>query len=425
MLQEVVERVLFEVRLSGVTLESGAEMPLRRARGWAAGPVGTIAWIEATGAQIIATGDAIPDRETLVAGRPFDDVPTTTPPMVDGHPVRPPAPVVLLIHALTGDMRAGGNNGWWAPIVAPGGTIDTTANIAICFNNLGGCYGTSGPADAEFPTRADETDTPAPQPRRGVVLRRDDAPAAITTWDQARTHLDALDALGVGPISMVTGGSVGGMQTVCVAMLAPERCARVVPFAGCVAAPAWILAWNHVARQLIERDPDFPDAARGLELARQMAHVTYRAPAGLDVRQGRRMTTVAGPDVWSSQSHYDMQTYLEHQGGKLRTRFDPRSYLALIDAMDHHDALRRPRWIDDSVPWSLGRITAPTISVVIDSDHLFLPDEGRRIADLIREAGGTARAVTLQSLHGHDAFLIEWQQVRDAIEAVYTLPSTP
>lgn len=410
------ETALFTLRLPGVVLECGASMPFRRVRGWACGPPGTLAWLRANGARV--DDGELPTSEAIVPGRPLDDAPPS------GGTAPPPAPVVTLVHALTGDMRAGGRGGWWAPVIGPNEPIDPTIHAVVCFNNLGSCYGTSGPADAEFPVRDAETDPAPALPRRGAFELPDGMPATLTSWDQARTHIDALDALCVGTVALLAGGSVGGMQVLCMAALAPERFERALPVAACLSAPAWILAWNHVARQMICRDPAFPRSERGLELARQMAHVTYRAPAGLSARQGREMVT--GTDAeWSSRGYYAVQTYLEHQGGKLRSRFDPLAYLALIDAMDHHDVRRRPSWIDPSTPWTLARITAPVLSLYIDSDQLFLPDDGVRIATAIQRAGGRAEARAIESLHGHDAFLIEWQQVRDALRLAWQLTPTP
>lgn len=411
----MTETAVFDIRLPGVRLECGAELPYRRVRGWAWGPEGTIAHLSECGASILSAGDAIPTQERVVLGRSLDS---------ERAPTRAPrplgVPVVVLVHALTGDMRAGGPGGWWGPVIGPGEPIDPRTHLVVCFNNLGGCYGSTGPDDAEFPKRSAETCPLPPPPPRGSFRLPDDVPATVTPWDQARTHLEALDAIGVADVDLLSGGSVGGMQALCMAMLAPARFRRLVPVAASLDAPAWILAFNHVARQTVLLDRSM----RGLELARQLAHITYRSPAGMADRYGRGMTME--PDgAWSSRAAYQVQTYLEHQGRKLTTRFAPAAYLCALDAMDHHDVARRPPWVDDP-SWGLERITAPTLSVVIDSDQLFVPQTGCAIAERLVAAGRAAEVFTIRSEHGHDAFLIEWEQVRAALRAAWSMrPSDP
>lgn len=336
-----------------------------------------------------------------------DDLPRTLPPARPGGPggvVRrsaqeagsvpdwrapelEPIPTVLVIHALTGDMRAGTETGWWGPVIGPGRALDPRHHRIICFNQLGSCYGTSGPTDDGFPV------TP------------------ITTWDQARTILLALDRIGVNRVELVVGGSLGGLIALCLASLAPERFRRLMPIAATARSSSWVIGFDHVQRQIIMADPGFPqDIRRGLELARQIAILTYRAEAGLDARQGRARTT-AGP------LPFRMQTYLEHQGKKLRDRFDGRAYLAQADAMDSHDVTVPPMVRDPHESWSTGpnpasaaRIRAATLAVAIDTDRLFFADTVRALGAHLPRAASFDVA-TIRSPHGHDAFLIEWKQL--------------
>ena len=302
-------------------------------------------------------------------------------------PTLPSFPTVLVVHALTGDMRAGGESGWWAPVIGPGRALDPTEHRIICINQLGSCYGTSGPADEGFPA------------------------TRITTWDQARAILLALDGLGIGPIELVVGGSLGGLIALCLAALAPDRFKRLMPIAATAKSSSWVIGFDHVQRQIIRSDPGFPeDIGRGLELARQIAILTYRAEEGLDARQGRIRT--AGSDF-----PFRMQTYLEHQGKKLRRRFDGRAYLAQADAMDSHDATLPPIVRDDHESWSLRpgpvsaqRIRSATLAVAIDTDRLFFASRVEALRDALSRATSFDVA-TIQSPHGHDAFLIEWSQL--------------
>jgi homoserine O-acetyltransferase len=308
-------------------------------------------------------------------------------------PPRFPAdvPTVLVLHALTGDARAAGPQGWWGPVIGPGRALDTRRMRVLCFNLPGSCYGSSGPLDPGFP-------------------------AVITTWDQARSLLSGLDALGIDALDLVTGGSLGAMITLCLAALAPERVRRIAPIAGAETASAWVVGLNHVGRELVRGDPGFPaDPARGLSLARQLAMLSYRAEPGLEARQPR-------PARWDPGLPHPVSTYLEHQGAKLVRRFDGRSYLALLGAMDHHDLARDPA-TGARTGFGLPRIRASALSVGIDSDLLFFPHHARALAERLAARGVHAETAEITSPHGHDAFLIEWEQLDAILARALRLPA--
>lgn len=418
----------FDLVLPALVLEAGARVERHVVRGWHAGPA-------EDGPVLDALTVRVPDDRWQVVARSTGELAQLARRApAGGARLTADIPTVVVVHALTGDAEAGGDDGWWAPLVGAGRALDPSVLRVLCFNLLGSCYGTSGPADGGFPRLADDAHAAELAPARGgFAVPAVELPATITTWDQARSILAALDALGVERVELVAGGSLGGMVALALAALDPDRFARLLPIAATAAASSWILAWNHVGRQAILADPD---RGRGLELARQLAMITYRAEPGLDVTQGREQ---AAPH-WSSRSRYRIQTYLEHQGAKLRARFDHRAYLALLGAMDHHDLARAPaapadgeRWPARVAPppatlaafgqgpraarppsWGLDRIRAATVAVAIDSDQLYLPVHGRALVDALTVRGVDARLETLTSLHGHDAFLIEWPQL-DAI----------
>lgn len=334
---------VFDLTLPPLVLEHGGVVETHRVRGWWAGP----------------EAPALPAVEVV----PWAVVHDTAARPAPSRGALSAHPVVLVIHALTGDMRAGGEGGWWAPVIGPGQPIDPTTHHVLCFNLLGGCYGTSGPADPHFPTDA-----------------------VVTTRDQARSLGLALDALGVQRLALVTGGSLGGLVALAFACEQPWRVERLAPIGAAQTTSAWVLGLDHVQRQVIEAHGR---SARGLELARQLAMLSYRAEAGLERTQGRTR---------DADGAYRIGTYLEHQGRKLRGRFHVGAYLALMGAMDHH-ALG-----DDEIR----SITAATLAVGIDSDQLFFPEHMRALA----RALPSAEYAELRSVHGHDAFLIEWDQLR-------------
>jgi homoserine O-acetyltransferase len=339
--------------------------------------------------------------------------------------LREDVPTVLCIHALTGDARVGGTSGWWEPLVGPGRALDPREARILCFNNLGSCYGSSGPLDAGFPSWASQEQSTF-VPAAALSGSRVDPrrwPAALTSWDLARSILLGLDALGIRRVALATGGSLGGMIALCLAALDPGRFARIAPIAASESASAWLIGFNHVARQALLLEPDFPECdGRGLELARQLALLTYRSEEGLHQRQGREQ----GGDGWdwSPARPYRVQTYLEHQGRKLRRRFDGRAYLTQIDAMDHHDLGRTPPGFAPAGKAGFGvpRIAASALVVSIDSDRLYPPEQSRRIAARLREHGRIVEEATVRSPHGHDAFLIEFDQLDAILRRALVLP---
>lgn len=432
--------VLFDLVLPGLTLEAGARLRTHLVRGWIWGPPADREALRARALPLpsdpAAGGDQLvvrrsrAEQEELVARA--SALPREAP-RLDGE-----VPTVLVVHALTGDMRAGGPGGFWSGVVGPGRALDPARVRLLCFNNLGSCYGTSGPADEGFPRRGEDraTGVPPVAGKGAFGPGRPELPATLTSWDLARSLLLALDRLGVERVHLATGGSLGGMVVLALAALAPQRIERIAPFGSSEAASPWLIGWSHVGRQAVLLDPGFPAAiGRGLELARQLAHMSYRSEAGLALRQGRRVGGEEGQERrgLAPGLPYSVQTYLEHQGRRLVRRFDGLAYLAQLDAMDHHDLGRRPAdpetvesWRagdDGEGPWGLERIAASTLAVGIDSDELFAPAHMESFARRLAARGLHAEAATLTSPHGHDAFLIEWDQVGALLERAMSLPA--
>jgi homoserine O-acetyltransferase len=394
----------FDLRLAPLELEAGGVVTSHLVRGWWWGPDADLPALQARARVIPAESmDRGADKITRRSARELQEIGSPTNVAAPTFPND--IPTVVTVHALTGDMRTGGAGGWWAPVIGPGRALDPSTHRILCFNNLGSCYGTSGPADEGFPMQAT---TPV-------------QPAVVTTWDQARSILAALDALGIEQVDLLTGGSLGGMITLCLAALAPERFRRIAPIAATEAASPWIIGWNHVARSTLLLDPNYPESPdRGLELARQLAMLTYRAEPGLDERQGRAMANVDG---WAPPAPYRIETYLEHQGAKLRNRFHAFAYLAQLGAMDHHDLGRPPGTGQGGTSWGIDRIRASVLAVDIDTDQLYFPEQTHRLAQRLRERGRTVETFTIRSRHGHDAFLIEWSQVDALLRRALALPA--
>ncbi|SEE91888.1 homoserine O-acetyltransferase MetX [Ruania alba] len=309
---------------------------------------------------------------------------------------------ILVLHALTGDSHVTGDagpghptGGWWSAMVGPGKPIDTDRYFVVAPNVLGGCQGSTGPS----------SDAPNGTPWGSRF-------PYLTVRDQVAAELELTDRLGVSRWSLVIGASMGGHRVLEWALAAPDRVATIAPIATCAQSSADQIAWAHAQLGAIKADPkyrggDYYDAApddgphRGLGLARQIAHTTYRSAHELDERFGR--LPQGGENPLGGDGRFAVQSYLDHHADKLARRFDANSYVVLSDSMLTHD-IGRDR---GGVEAALASIQAPTLALSVSSDRLFPPSQSRRIAD------GVPRGVyrELDSPFGHDGFLIENDQL--------------
>lgn len=429
-LREPGEAQVFDLVLADLRLEAGAVVEPYLVRGWWWGPTEDLAGLNQLA--MVTSDREYRSRSWQVVRRDRRAIEdwqrkfSTRQSAWSAATLSAEIPTILLVHALTGDMRAGGPGGWWDRVVGPGKVLDPRRYRLLCFNLLGSCYGSSGPADEGFARREnDEFPAPLPVAKGHHVLPENLLPATVTTWDQARGILLALDALGIDNLYLAAGGSLGAMIILCLAALAPHRIARIMPIGAADRATSWVIGWNHVQRQAILLDPNFPaDPRRGVELARQIGMLTYRAEEGTELRQGRQLAGLpAGETGWSSRAPYQIHTYLEHQGQKLVDRFDSGSYLALLSAMDHHDIRRRPSWAAEPEPWDESRLRASALCVGIDSDQLFFPAAIRALAERLSAQGGHGEYRELATPFGHDGFLIETDKVNELMKRAVELPA--
>ena len=319
---------------------------------------------------------------------------------------------VLVCHALTGDSHAAGpighghpTLGWWDDLIGPGRAIDTDQWFVVCINVLGGCQGSTGPASLN-----PDTDTPYGS-RFGVVTMR----------DIVRAQRYVADHLGIASWAAVIGGSMGGMVALEWAVMFPDRVRGLAAIATTAQASALQIAWSAVERRSIAFDPgwaggDYYDApagqgpSRGLALAREIAQVTYRTGPLFEQRFGRSTVDPIdeGLSLWQ---RFDIEGYLDHHGTKLVRRFDANSYLVLSKAMDLHD-LGRGR---GGTAAALARVTARCLIGSIDSDLLYPASEQDELTAGLAGGGAPCRHLTITSPHGHDAFLLEPDQVGPAL----------
>ncbi|TFD63638.1 homoserine O-acetyltransferase MetX [Cryobacterium ruanii] len=309
---------------------------------------------------------------------------------------------VLVLHALTGDSHVVGSpgpghetGGWWDGIVGPGLAIDTDVWFVVAPNMLGGCQGSTGPASL------------APDGLEWGIRF-----PYLTIRDQVTAQRVFSDRLGIDRWAAVVGGSMGGMHALEWAIETPDRVDRLIILAAPPRTTADQIGLNSVQIQAIRTDPafragDYYDEAdgdgptRGLALARRMALLNYRSPAELNARFDRGWQSGISP--LGANGRFAVESYLDFHGNKFTRRFDANSYIVLVEAMNSHD-VGRDR---GGVAAALGRVSARSVVVGIDSDRLF-PVAGQRTiaAHLLNNIDGPT-AVVLESGYGHDGFLIE------------------
>jgi homoserine O-acetyltransferase/O-succinyltransferase len=300
------------------------------------------------------------------------------------HDGLPPdqGPQVLAVHALTGSADAAGD--WWEPLIGPGRALDTARFGVLCANLLGGRYGTTGPTSRS--------------PDTGTAYGRDFP--EVSTRDQAAVQWRLLDILGIGELAVVTGGSLGGMVSLEIALERPASVRTVLPMAAPAATGALAMAWNAIQLAMIEHLGE-----DGLALARQLAMTTYRSEVDFDSRFGRRL---------EADGRLAIASYLDYQGRKLVERFDPDSYRILVRAMDLHD-IGRARGGNVAALAALAAAGTRLTGLGIAGDILYGPAQVRELVAEAAAAGVEASYRELDSTKGHDAFLVEWAQLGEVL----------
>ena len=295
--------------------------------------------------------------------------------------------VVVICHALTGSSAA---DDWFSGFFGPGKTLDPDRDFIICANVLGSCYGSTGPTSTD--------------PRTGKPYKADFPQVSIR--DMVRFQQRLFDDLDIRGIRLAIGGSMGGMQVLEMAIM-DSRVESIIAIGMGKAHSAWAIGTSEAQRRAIYADPNWnngfysndkkPEA--GLSAARMMAMISYRTANSFEHRFGRSYQNGTG--------QFQVQSYLDYQGQKLNDRFDAVTYVRLTEAMDSHDIARGR----GSYQQVLGKISIPALIVGIDSDLLYPVQEQKELADLL----GNGQLSVLHSDFGHDAFLIEFNSMEEAI----------
>ncbi|MBK7104339.1 MAG: homoserine O-acetyltransferase [Ignavibacteriae bacterium] len=318
--------------------------------------------------------------------------------------------VIIVNHALTGNSHAAGivddleiknsesherlnsynkmflsKEGWWSQLIGKGKALDTDKYFVICPNILGSCYGTTGPTSLNQNTNQSY----------GMNFPQ------ITVRDMIKVQKELLDKLGISKIELIVGGSLGGMQVLEWAIMYPKLINKIMPIATSSAHSAWAIGLNEASRNAIINDPDWENGnykiqpEKGISLARKIAMISYRSYNSFNKKFDRTYN--------EKENIFEIESYLNYQGEKLTKRFDANTYLYLSNAMDLHDVGKGRGGIDKA----LSSIISKTMCVGIDSDILYPVEEQKEIQYKIPNA----KYSEIYSIHGHDAFLIEFDQL--------------
>ena len=323
---------------------------------------------------------------------------------------------VLVCHALNASHHVAGvyldeagqvmkkSEGWWDTMIGPGKPLDTDRFFVIGVNNLGSCFGSTGPMQIN--------------PDTGEVYGADFPVVTVQDWVNAQARL--LDALGIQTLAAVMGGSLGGMQALAWTLQYPARVRHAVVVASAPNLTAENIAFNEVARRAIVTDPDFHDGhfyrhgvlpKRGLRIARMIGHITYLSDDVMNAKFGRQLRRavsedgLAGVYKYSTQDvEFEIESYLRYQGDKFAEYFDANTYLLITRALDYFDPGAE---FGDDLSRALAQARAKFLLVSFTTDWRFSPARSREIVKALLYNQIDVSYAEIDAPHGHDAFLLD------------------
>jgi homoserine O-acetyltransferase len=323
------------------------------------------------------------------------------------------ANAVLICHALNASHHVAGyyagahdDIGWWDNMVGPGKPLDTNRFFVVGVNNLGSCFGSTGPASVD--------------PATGKVWGADFPLVTVEDWVDAQARL--ADRLGIRQWAAVMGGSLGGMQALSWAIRYPDRIRHALVIAAAPNLSAENIAFNEVARQAILTDPDFHDGAfnahgtkprRGLRVARMIGHITYLSDEQMEAKFGRKLREGL---KFSFAPEFQIESYLRYQGEKFAEYYDANTYLRITKALDYYDPALATR---GDLTAALAPAKCRFLVVSFKTDWRFPPARSREIVKALIERRLDVSYAEIDAPHGHDAFLLDDPQYHAVVRAYF------
>lgn len=323
---------------------------------------------------------------------------------------------VLICHALNASHHVAGvyegepnSEGWWDNMIGPGKPVDTDRFFVIGVNNLGSCFGSTGPRDLH--------------PDTGQVYGADFPVVTVEDWVDAQARL--LDALGIRQLAAVMGGSLGGMQALCWTLRFPERVRHAVVVASAPNLTAENIAFNEVARRAIVTDPDFHGGhfyahgvlpKRGLRIARMIGHITYLSDDVMNEKFGRQLREGLELKYSTQDIEFQIESYLRYQGDKFSEYFDANTYLLITRALDYFDPARAH---GGNLARALAQVQAKFLLVSFTTDWRFAPARSREIVQALLDNKRQVSYAEIDAPHGHDAFLLDDARYMGVVRAYF------
>ncbi len=332
---------------------------------------------------------------------------------------------VLICHALNASHHVAGvyadqpkSEGWWDSMIGPGKPVDTNRFFVIGVNNLGSCFGSTGPMHIN-PDSAD-----------GQVYGADFPVVTVEDWVEAQARL--LDQLGITTLAAVMGGSLGGMQALAWTLQYPQRVRRAVVVASAPNLTAENIAFNEVARRAITTDPDFHGGhfyrhgavpKRGLRIARMIGHITYLSDDVMNAKFGRQLRHAVQDAAASTDYRYSTQevefqivSYLRYQGDKFADYFDANTYLLITRALDYFDPARK---FGGSLTQALAPARSKFLLVSFVTDWRFAPARSRELVKALLDNQRDVSYAEIDAPHGHDAFLLDDVRYHNVVRSYF------
>jgi homoserine O-acetyltransferase/O-succinyltransferase len=320
---------------------------------------------------------------------------------------------VLVCHALNASHRVAGTSadsddlGWWDNMVGPGKPVDTDRFFVIGVNNLGSCFGSTGPASIN--------------PNTGKQFGADFPLVTVEDWVDVQARL--ADRLGITRFACVMGGSLGGMQALAWSIAYPERVHACVAIASTAKLSAQNIAFNDVARQAILTDPDFHGGhyydfgvvpQRGLRVARMIGHITYLSGDDMAEKFGRARS--ADALQYGYGADFQIESYLRYQGEKFSHYFDANTYLLITKALDYFDPAAA---FGGDLSAALANTQARFLIISFTTDWRFAPLESRAIVKGLLDGKRRVTYAEIDAPHGHDAFLLDDKKYHASVRAYF------